>query len=175
MALNDCISEAVAIVQPQANAQRVIIRTCAQPGRAPGRCRSPLGQADRAQHPRQCHPLHALGRQVVVSTAYETNGSVVLRIRDTGIGMTRAELEEAMKPSARSPAIAAVVAKAPGSACRSPRRWWRPTGRISDFLRTQRGHAGRNHLPQPARACGLTPAGLRKPACPATAFAGLEA
>ncbi|MDZ7813770.1 MAG: ATP-binding protein [Ideonella sp.] len=33
------------------------------------------------------------GGQIVVSTAYEPSGSVVLRIRDTGIGMTRAELE----------------------------------------------------------------------------------
>ncbi|MNL48318.1 Cell-division control histidine kinase PdhS [compost metagenome] len=38
------------------------------------------------------------GGQIVVSTAYEANGSVALRIRDTGIGMTRAELEQAMKP-----------------------------------------------------------------------------
>ena len=38
------------------------------------------------------------GGQIVVSTAYEANGSVVLRIRDTGVGMTRSELEQAMKP-----------------------------------------------------------------------------
>ncbi|MNE52978.1 Cell-division control histidine kinase PdhS [compost metagenome] len=33
-----------------------------------------------------------------MSTAYEPNGSVNLRIRDTGIGMSRSELEQAMKP-----------------------------------------------------------------------------
>ncbi len=33
-----------------------------------------------------------------MSTAYEPNGSVILRIRDTGIGMTRSELDQAMKP-----------------------------------------------------------------------------
>ena len=38
------------------------------------------------------------GGQIVVSTAYEANGSVILRIRDTGVGMTRTELEQAMKP-----------------------------------------------------------------------------
>jgi len=38
------------------------------------------------------------GGQIVVSTSYETNGSVVLRIRDTGVGMTRSELDQAMKP-----------------------------------------------------------------------------
>ncbi|MGO7428228.1 sensor histidine kinase, partial [Rhizobium ruizarguesonis] len=35
---------------------------------------------------------------IVVSTSYEANGSVVLRVRDTGIGMTRSELDQAMKP-----------------------------------------------------------------------------
>ncbi len=34
----------------------------------------------------------------MVSTSYEGNGSVVMRIRDTGVGMTRSELEQAMKP-----------------------------------------------------------------------------
>ena len=38
------------------------------------------------------------GGQIVVSTSYEANGSVVLRVRDTGIGMTRSELDQAMKP-----------------------------------------------------------------------------
>ena len=38
------------------------------------------------------------GGQVVVSTTYESNGNVSLRIRDTGVGMTRVELEQAMKP-----------------------------------------------------------------------------
>ena len=37
-------------------------------------------------------------RAAPVSTAYESNGSVILRIRDTGIGMTRTELDQAMKP-----------------------------------------------------------------------------
>jgi signal transduction histidine kinase len=43
------------------------------------------------------------GGQIVVSTAYEPNGSVVLRIRDTGIGMSRSELELAMKPFRQVP------------------------------------------------------------------------
>jgi signal transduction histidine kinase len=38
------------------------------------------------------------GGQIIVSTSYEANGSVTLRIRDTGIGMSRSELEQAMKP-----------------------------------------------------------------------------
>lgn len=96
--LNETVSEAVSLVQPQANGQRVIIRTA-------------LSQAV----PQVVADLRSIkqivlnilsnairftpsGGQIVVSTAYEANGSVVLRIRDTGIGMTRPELELAMKP-----------------------------------------------------------------------------
>ena len=38
------------------------------------------------------------GGQVIVSTAYEPNGDVAMRVRDTGVGMTRAEIEQALKP-----------------------------------------------------------------------------
>jgi PAS domain S-box-containing protein len=96
--LNDTVSEAVSLVQPQANGQRVIIRTA-------------LSQAvpDVVADLRSIKQIvlnilsNAIrftpsGGQIVVSTAYEANGSVVLRIRDTGIGMSRSELELAMKP-----------------------------------------------------------------------------
>ncbi len=96
--LNETVAEAVSLVQPQANNQRVIIRTA-------------LAQSV----PQIVADLRSIkqivlnilsnairftpsGGQIVVSTAYEANGSVSLRIRDTGIGMTRTELEQAMKP-----------------------------------------------------------------------------
>ncbi|RDJ15439.1 ATP-binding protein [Rhizobium grahamii] len=96
--LNNAISEAVSLLQPQANSQRVIIRTA-------------LSQAvpDVVADLRSIKQiaLNVLsnsirftpaGGQIVVSTSYEANGSVVLRVRDTGAGMTRSELEQAMKP-----------------------------------------------------------------------------
>jgi PAS domain S-box-containing protein len=96
--LNETISESVALVQPQANSQRVIIRTALSQAVPPvvADLRSVkqivlniLSNAIR---------FTPSGGQIVVSTAYEANGSVILRVRDTGIGMNRQELEMAMKP-----------------------------------------------------------------------------
>ncbi|MBB3393982.1 ATP-binding protein [Rhizobium sp. BK060] len=96
--LNEAVSEAVALLQPQANSQRVIIRTA-------------LSQAvpDVVADLRSIKQIALnilsnsirftpAGGQIVVSTSYEANGSVVLRVRDTGVGMTRSELDQAMKP-----------------------------------------------------------------------------
>lgn len=96
--LNEAISEAVSLVQPQANGQRVIIRTALSQS-------VPNVVADLRSIKQIALNIlsNAIrftpsGGQIVVSTSYEANGSVVLRVRDTGIGMTRTELEQAMKP-----------------------------------------------------------------------------
>ena len=96
--LNETIAEAVSLVQPQANAQRVIIRTSLS-------ATVPQIVADLRSIKQIALNILSnairftpAGGQIVVSTAYEANGSVVLRIRDTGVGMTRSELEQAMKP-----------------------------------------------------------------------------
>ncbi|MBZ7920499.1 PAS domain S-box protein [Ensifer adhaerens] len=96
--INDAVSEAVSLVQPQANSQRVIIRTslsAAVPNVvADGRSIKQIALNILANAIR----FTPSGGQIVVSTSYEANGSVILRIRDTGVGMTRSELDQAMKP-----------------------------------------------------------------------------
>ena len=98
VSLNDALAEAVAMMQPQANRERVIIRSSFA-------SRLPEVVAD-LRSIRQI-ALNILsnavrytqaGGQVIVSTAYETSGDVVMRVRDTGVGMTQAEIEHALKP-----------------------------------------------------------------------------
>lgn len=98
VALNETLAEVVAMMQPQANRERVIIRS-SYPAHLPdvvADLRSIrqialnlLSNAVRFTPP---------GGQVIVSTAYEATGDVVMRVRDTGVGMSRAEIDQALKP-----------------------------------------------------------------------------
>ena len=98
VSLNDTLGEAVAMMQPQANRERVIIRSSFT-------SRLPEVVAD-LRSIRQI-ALNLLsnairytpaGGQVIVSTSYEPSGDIVIRVRDTGIGMSSAELDQALKP-----------------------------------------------------------------------------
>ena len=98
VSLNDTIAETVAMMQPQANRERVIIRSSFA-------SRLPEVVAD-LRSVRQI-ALNLLsnairytqaGGQVIVSTAYEPSGDVVMRVRDTGVGMSQPEIEQALKP-----------------------------------------------------------------------------
>ncbi|MCA1297658.1 sensor histidine kinase [Stappia indica] len=95
---NDIIRECVALMQPQANRERVIIRA-SLPGSVPsivadGRSvrqiiLNLLSNAIKFNQP---------GGQVIVSTALEDSGEVILRVRDTGMGMSAKDLGAAMEP-----------------------------------------------------------------------------
>jgi PAS domain S-box-containing protein len=98
VSLNDALTEAVAIMQPQANRERVIIRSSLT-------SRLPDIVADHRSITQIALNLlsNAVrftgpGGQVIVSTSYEPGGDVLLRVRDTGIGMTRQEVEQALRP-----------------------------------------------------------------------------
>lgn len=98
VSLNEALTEAVAIMQPQANRERVIIRSSLT-------SRLPDIVADQRSITQIALNLlsNAIrftgpGGQVIISTSYEPSGDVLLRVRDTGIGMTRQEVEQALRP-----------------------------------------------------------------------------
>jgi len=98
VSLNDVIRECVALMQPQANRERVIIRA-SLPDAVPNVV------AD-ARSVRQivlnllsnAIKFNKSGGQAIVSTALDDTGEVVLRVRDTGTGMSAKELASAMEP-----------------------------------------------------------------------------
>jgi PAS domain S-box-containing protein len=98
VSLNETLAETVAMMQPQANRERVIIRSSFL-------SRLPEVVADLRSMRQIALNLMSnairytqAGGQVIVSTAYEPTGEVVMRVRDTGIGMSQAEIEQALKP-----------------------------------------------------------------------------
>jgi len=96
--LNQLAGETVALLQPKANDRRIIIRTSLS--RA-----VPKVVAD-ARSIRQiilnlvsnAIKYSERNSQVIVSTTYEENGEVGLRIRDTGEGMTSEQIKNALEP-----------------------------------------------------------------------------
>ncbi|SDQ71147.1 PAS domain-containing sensor histidine kinase [Pseudovibrio sp. Tun.PSC04-5.I4] len=97
----DIISECVALLQPQANDQRVIIRAS-----------TPLSVPKVVADPTTLRQItlnllsnaikfNRSGGQVIVSLVLEPNGEVHLRIRDTGHGMSKDDLEAALQPFRR--------------------------------------------------------------------------
>lgn len=96
--LNDLVEACVTVMQPQANRERIIIRTSL--GHA-----LPQVTAD-ARALRQVTMnlisnsirLASAGGQVIVSTALNDRGEIALRIRDTGHGLSEKEVAAAMEP-----------------------------------------------------------------------------
>jgi PAS domain S-box-containing protein len=101
--LNDLVEQCVAVMQPQANRERIIIRTSLAP-------MLPAVIAD-ARALRQIalnligNSIHLAnaGGQVIVSTALSDFDEVVLRVRDTGQGLNEKEVAAAMEPFRTQP------------------------------------------------------------------------
>lgn len=96
--LNELVEACVTVMQPQANRERIIIRTSLAHA-------LPQVTAD-ARALRQITMnlisnsirLASAGGQVIVSTALNDRGEVCLRIRDTGHGLSETEVAAAMEP-----------------------------------------------------------------------------
>ena len=96
--LNELVESCVAVMQPQANRERIIIRTslahALPPVIADARA---LRQITLNLIGNSIHLANA-GGQVIVSTALSDFGEVVLRVRDTGHGLNDNEVAAAMEP-----------------------------------------------------------------------------
>ncbi|MCK1737441.1 PAS domain S-box protein [Bradyrhizobium sp. 138] len=96
--LNDLVEACVTVMQPQANRERIIIRTSLAHA-------LPQVSVD-ARAMRQITMnlisnsirLASAGGQVIVSTALSDRGEIALRIRDTGHGLSEREVAAAMEP-----------------------------------------------------------------------------
>jgi PAS domain S-box-containing protein len=96
--LNDVVQQCVAIMQQQANRERVIIRTSL-----------PASLPQIVADPRSVRQIvlnllsnsikfTGAGGQVIVATALNDDHDIVLRVRDTGPGMNEKELQTALEP-----------------------------------------------------------------------------
>ena len=96
--LNEMVESCVAVMQPQANRERIIIRTslahALPPVVADGRA---LRQITMNLIGNSIHLANPAG-QVIVSTALSDFGEVVLRVRDTGSGLNDNEVAAALEP-----------------------------------------------------------------------------
>ncbi|EFL88522.1 HAMP domain-containing sensor histidine kinase [Ahrensia sp. R2A130] len=112
--LNRTVSENVAILQAEANADRIIIRTSLSTV-------VPKVVADQRSMRQIVLNLVSnsikftkSGGQVIVSTVYEDSGEVVLRVRDTGVGMSASEMEQALQPFRQTASAAVSATKGTG-------------------------------------------------------------
>ena len=96
--LNDLVESCVAVMQPQANRERIIIRTSLAHALPPVVAdATALRQIALNLIGSSIHLANA-GGQVIVSTALSDFGEVVLRVRDTGHGLNDNEVAAAMEP-----------------------------------------------------------------------------
>jgi signal transduction histidine kinase len=103
--LNELVESCVAVMQPQANRARIIIRTSLSqllpPVIADARALRQIAMNLISASISLANP----GGQVIVSTALSDFGEVVLRVRDTGHGLNDQEVAAALEPF-RAPAAA---------------------------------------------------------------------
>jgi len=96
--LNQLVQQCVALMQPQANQQRIIIRSSLSPTLPPVVADARSVRQIVLNLLSNSIKFTGAGGQVIVSTALTDRAEAILRVRDTGIGMTEKEIETAMEP-----------------------------------------------------------------------------
>jgi PAS domain S-box-containing protein len=95
--LNGLVQQCVALMQPQANRERIIIRTSLAPNLPPVVADARSIRQIVVNLLSNSIKFTGAGGQVIVSTAAGERGAV-LRVRDTGVGMSEKEIEAALEP-----------------------------------------------------------------------------
>ncbi|MDQ8726936.1 PAS domain-containing protein [Bradyrhizobium sp. LHD-71] len=94
--LNEMVEQCVGVLQPQANRERVIIRTSLAHGLPPVTADTQALRQITMNIVTSSIRCSKAGGQVIVSTAPADNGGAILRVRDTGRGLSETELASAM-------------------------------------------------------------------------------
>ncbi|RDV04619.1 PAS domain-containing sensor histidine kinase [Undibacter mobilis] len=98
VSLNDIVQECVAMLQQEANRQRVIIRTSLSPNLPPIVADARSVRQIALNILSNSIKFTGAGGQVIVSTAVNDDNEAMLRVRDTGAGMSEQELQMALEP-----------------------------------------------------------------------------
>ena len=161
---NATIGECVSIMQTQANQQRVIVRLSLAP-------RLPRIRADERSLRQillnllsNAVKFNEPGGQVIVSSAQTDAGFVVIRVKDTGIGMSDDEIDIALEPFRQ----VATSRKTTGTGLGLPRDQGADRGQprlLHDQEPQERRHADRGGLPPGAEFGGGVSGGLPSPTC----------
>jgi signal transduction histidine kinase len=96
--LNELTQQCVALMQPQASRERIIIRTALAPALPPVVVDARSVRQIVLNLLSNSIKFTAAGGQVIVSTAATDGGELVLRVRDTGIGMSEKDIAVALEP-----------------------------------------------------------------------------
>jgi PAS domain S-box-containing protein len=96
--LNDLVQQCVAIMQQQANRERVIIRTSLPPSLPPIVADARSVRQIALNLLSNSIKFSGPGGQVIVATALSDDNEIVLRVRDTGRGMSEKDLQTALEP-----------------------------------------------------------------------------
>ncbi|MEP6356355.1 MAG: PAS domain-containing sensor histidine kinase [Hyphomicrobiales bacterium] len=96
--LNTVIQECVALMQPDANKDRIIIRTSLMESLPPVVADMRSIRQIALNLLSNAVKFTKAGGQVIISTTLDENGEVAIRVRDTGIGMSEDDLQYALQP-----------------------------------------------------------------------------